>query len=199
VFLLVGLGNPGNQYSRNRHNLGFMVVDRVLEKYQFPPFRAKFNGEASIGLIGSNKTLILKPTTFMNESGRSVAAAVNFYKLKTEQVTVIHDDLDLSFGKIRIKKSGGHGGHNGLRSIDNHIGSNYQRIRIGIGHPGERRKVIDYVLADFQKEDANRLKSVIEAIVSQINLGLRGDDVEFMNKIILVMEKLKLDRKEIIV
>jgi PTH1 family peptidyl-tRNA hydrolase len=195
----VGLGNPGNQYSRNRHNLGFMVVDRVLEKYQFPPFRAKFNGEASIGLIGSNKTLILKPTTFMNESGRSVAAAVNFYKLKTEQVTVIHDDLDLSFGKIRIKKSGGHGGHNGLRSIDNHIGSNYQRIRIGIGHPGERRKVIDYVLADFQKEDANRLKSVIEAIVSQINLGLRGDDVEFMNKIILVMEKIKLDRKEIIV
>ena len=199
MFLLVGLGNPGNQYSRNRHNLGFMVVDRVLEKYQFPPFRAKFNGEASIGLIGSNKTLILKPTTFMNESGRSVAAAVNFYKLKTEQVTVIHDDLDLSFGKIRIKKSGGHGGHNGLRSIDNHIGSNYQRIRIGIGHPGERRKVIDYVLADFQKEDANRLKSVKEAIVSQINLGLRGDDVEFMNKIILVMEKIKLDRKEIIV
>lgn len=147
--LFVGLGNPGSGYSRNRHNIGFMAMDQIASDHGFGPWKSKFQGEVTEGRLGSDKVLLLKPGTFMNRSGQSVQAAMQFYKLEPSDVVVFHDELDLAPGKCRVKQGGGHAGHNGLRSIHGHIGEAYGRVRLGIGHPGHKDKVAGYVLHDF--------------------------------------------------
>lgn len=162
--LLVGLGNPGNKYSNNRHNIGFMAVDEIVRRHSFSAPKINFQAITFEGKIGSEKIIILKPQTFMNLSGQSVAAAARFYKITPENIIVFHDDLDLAAGKIKFKTGGGHGGHNGLRNIDQHIGQNYHRIRLGIDHPGHKDQVHDYVLSDFTKHDKEWLEPLLDAI-----------------------------------
>ena len=153
--LWVGLGNPGAQYARNRHNIGFMAVDAIAVAHGFGPWRAKFQGQLAEGRIGGQKLLLLKPETYMNLSGDAVRAALGFYKLTPADLTVFHDELDLPAGKLRLKAGGGHAGHNGLRSIDAHVGPDFQRVRLGIGHPGDKHLVSPHVLGDFAKADAD--------------------------------------------
>jgi len=162
--LFVGLGNPGPKYARNRHNIGFMAVERIAEDHGFAPWRAKFQGEMTEGRLGSEKVLLLKPMTFMNLSGQSVGEAMRFYKLEPCDVTVFHDELDLVPGKCRVKRSGGHAGHNGLRSIHAHIGADYARVRLGIGHPGRKEMVAQYVLQDFAKADGDWLDDLMRGV-----------------------------------
>ena len=187
MLLLVGLGNPGSGYARNRHNIGFMAADEIVRRHSFAPFRTKFQGELTEGKIGTQKVLVLKPMTYMNESGRSVQAAMNFYKIKPEDVVVFHDELDLAAGKIRIKRGGGHGGHNGLRSIDAHIGPNFGRVRLGIGHPGDKDKVVGHVLKDFAKSDQDWLDKLMPVIADEVGYLIGGDDPGFMNRVALAM------------
>jgi len=149
MLLLVGLGNPGTGYARHRHNIGFMAVDEIAHVHGFSPWKSKFQGKLAEGKFGTEKTLLLKPDTYMNLSGQSVAEAVRFHKMELAQVIVFHDDLDLAPGKVRTKLGGGHGGHNGLRSIDGILGADYHRVRLGIGHPGRKDLVHSYVLNDF--------------------------------------------------
>lgn len=162
--LFVGLGNPGAKYEKNRHNIGFMALDRIAEDHGFGPWRAKFQGHVSEGALGGTKVILLKPGTFMNLSGQAVGEAIRFYKLTPGDVTVFHDELDLAPGKLKVKQSGGHAGHNGLRSIHQHIGEAYQRVRLGIGHPGHRDRVAQFVLQDFAKADANWLDDLMRGI-----------------------------------
>jgi PTH1 family peptidyl-tRNA hydrolase len=168
--LLVGLGNPGERYARHRHNVGFMAVDAIADAHGFDARRAKYQGEVREGVIESSgirvRTVTLKPQTFMNDSGRSVAAAMRFLNLEPKDVIVFHDELDLAAGKIKAKLGGGTAGHNGLRSIDDHIGPEFRRVRIGIGHPGERERVYGHVLSDFAKADHDWLKPLLDAIAS---------------------------------
>ncbi len=185
MLLLVGLGNPGGDYARNRHNIGFMAVDEIVRRHSFQPFRSKFNGELAEGRIGSQKVLVLKPQTYMNESGRSVGAAANFYKISAEDVLVIHDELDLEAGKIRMKSGGGHAGHNGLRSIHAHIGDGYRRLRMGIGHPGDKTKVTSHVLKDFAKADKEWLEPLLDSVSDHIGMALDGDAAGFQNRVAL--------------
>ena len=160
MFLVVGLGNPGSQYKDTRHNVGFMAADLISSRYKFSPFKEKFDGLIAEGQIGSEKVFLLKPQTFMNESGRSVVKAAFFYKILPENVIVIHDDMDLSLGQLKAKIGGGSGGHNGLKSIDANISHAYNRIRIGVGHPSQKGPdVIDYVLGHFSNEDKKKLES----------------------------------------
>ncbi|NBC88025.1 MAG: aminoacyl-tRNA hydrolase, partial [Alphaproteobacteria bacterium] len=158
--LFVGLGNPGRQYAMNRHNIGFMAVERIAAEHGFPPFRAKFQGQVSEGRLGGAKVLILKPETYVNRSGQAVGEAARFYKLAPEDIVVFHDELDLSPGKVRVKQGGGHAGHNGLRSLHAHLGDGYGRVRLGIGHPGHKDRVTSYVLSDFAKADQDWLDDV---------------------------------------
>lgn len=151
--LLVGLGNPGKQYVRNRHNVGFMAVDKISETQNFKSWRGRFQGEVSDGLIDSVKCLLLKPDTYMNDSGFSVSEAVRFYKIPMEDIFVFHDEIDLDPGKIKVKTGGGTAGHNGLKSIAAQIGNDYTRVRIGVGHPGRKELVHKYVLQNFSKDD----------------------------------------------
>ena len=183
--LVVGLGNPGDQYRDNRHNVGFMAVEAVAKRHNFPPFRQKFSGLLSEGSIEGERCLLLLPQTFMNRSGDSVAQAVKFYKLEPEAVTVTYDELDLAPGKVRIKRGGGNGGHNGLRSIDPQIGTNYRRVRVGIGHPGHKDLVTRHVLGDFAKADREWLDPLLDAFAANAGLLLRGDDNTFMNRLAL--------------
>ena len=162
--LFVGLGNPEPEYAGNRHNIGFMALDRIATEHGFGPWRAKFQGQIAEGRLGSARVLLLKPETFMNLSGQSVAAAMRFYKLAPDAVTVFHDELDLAPGKCRVKRGGGHAGHNGLRSIHGHIGETYARVRLGIGHPGDKRLVSNYVLQDFLKADADWLDDLLRGV-----------------------------------
>lgn len=162
--LLVGLGNPGAKYARNRHNVGFMAVEAIADAQGFGPWRSKFQGEIADGTLGSERALLLKPQTFMNLSGDSVQAAAAFYKVSPADIIVLHDELDLAPGKVRLKTGGGHAGHNGLRSITAHLGPDFRRVRIGIGHPGDKRLVSNYVLSDFSKYDADWLDPFLEAI-----------------------------------
>ncbi|HEX4299055.1 MAG TPA: aminoacyl-tRNA hydrolase [Devosia sp.] len=186
--LLVGLGNPGDKHSRNRHNIGFMAADAIAAQHGSPPFRDKFKGVIAEAGIDGEKTLILKPKTFMNASGESVAAAMQFYKLAPADVVVVYDELDLAPGKVRIKRGGGNGGHNGLRSIDAHIGTDYRRIRLGIGHPGHKDAVTRWVLGDFTKADHDDwLDPLLAALASNIGLMLKGDDNSLMNKLALAV------------
>ena len=181
--LFVGLGNPGAKYAGNRHNIGFMVVDRIQEDGGFAPWRAKFQGHVSEGKLGSEKVILLKPATFMNLSGQSVGEAMRFYKLEPADVVVFHDELDLAPGKARVKTGGGHAGHNGLRSIHQHIGAEYDRVRLGIGHPGHKDRVAGYVLSDFAKADQDWLDDLIRGCVDGAEALAAGDGAKFGNAV----------------
>ncbi len=183
MLLIVGLGNPGGQYSKNRHNIGFMAVNEIVHRHGFSAFRAKFQGQLAEGKIGKEKALALKPMTFMNESGRSVAQAVKFYKIDPYDVIIIHDELDLAAGNLRVKSGGGHGGHNGLRSIHAQIGPNYRRIRLGIGHPGDKSKVTGHVLTDFAKADSEWLDPELNAIARHFGSVVNDEVARFMTNV----------------
>jgi PTH1 family peptidyl-tRNA hydrolase len=186
--LIVGLGNPGVKYAQNRHNIGFMAVDAIAEACGFGPWRTKFNAQLSEGRLGDEKVSLLKPMTYMNRSGQPVGEAVRFYKLTPADVTVIHDDLDLAPGKCRVKQCGGHAGHNGLRSIHEHIGDAYGRVRLGIGHPGDKAQVSDYVLHDFGSGDRDWLEPLIAGMASAAPRLVNGDGSEFMNAVALAVK-----------
>lgn len=182
--LVVGLGNPGARYARNRHNIGFLTADAVARRYGFAGFRDRFKGEIAEGTIGDSRVLLLKPQTFMNDSGESVLAAMSFYKIPPGEVLVIHDELDLKPGKVRVKRGGGSAGHNGLRSIDALVGSDYWRLRIGIGHPGVRELVLPYVLQNFPSDEAEGwVAPVIDAVAEAFPLLVAGDPPAFMSEV----------------
>ncbi len=183
--LFVGLGNPGGKYAGNRHNIGFMAVDRIAQDHGFGPWRAKFQGQVAEGRLGHEKVLLLKPETFMNLSGQSVLAAVQFYKLGVEDMVVFHDELDLAPGKCRVKTGGGHAGHNGLRSIHGQVGADYGRVRIGIGHPGHKDKVASYVLHDFAKADQDWIEDLLRGISDGAADLAAGETGRFMNAVAL--------------
>ncbi len=183
--IFVGLGNPGAKYARNRHNIGFMSVDRIAQDHGFGPWKSKFQGEIAEGRLGTEKVLLLKPMTFMNRSGQSVGEAMRFYKLDSTDVTVFHDELDLAPGKVRVKAGGGHAGHNGLRSIHDHIGAAYDRVRLGIGHPGRKELVSPYVLSDFAKADTEWLDDVLRGVSDGAVELASGDGGKFMNAVAL--------------
>ena len=183
--LFVGLGNPGAKYAQNRHNIGFMALDRIAEDHQFTPWRSKFQGQICDGTLAGHKVLLLKPTTFMNLSGQSVGEAVRFHKVALDQVTVFHDELDLAPGKLRLKQGGGHAGHNGLRSIHAHLGADYGRVRLGIGHPGHKDAVAGFVLRDFAKADQNWLAALLTGLGNGAVHLAAGDGAKFMNAVAL--------------
>ncbi|MFD0978978.1 aminoacyl-tRNA hydrolase [Tropicimonas aquimaris] len=183
--LFVGLGNPGAKYAQNRHNIGFMAVDRIAEDHGFGPWRSKFQGQLSEGRLGSDRVLLLKPETFMNRSGQSVGEAMRFFKLEPGDVTVFHDELDLAPGKVRVKQGGGHAGHNGLRSIHGTIGPEYRRVRLGIGHPGHKDAVAGYVLRDFAKAEAGWLDDLLRGIGDGAPALADDDSAKFLNAIAL--------------
>lgn len=186
MHLIVGLGNPGDQYRHHRHNIGFMAVDAIAKRHNFSPFRSKFNGLIAEGTIEGERFLLLKPQTFMNRSGDSVGAAMKFYKLAPGDITVIYDELDLPPGKVKVKTGGGNGGHNGLRSIDPVIGKEYQRVRLGIGHPGHKDRVTNHVLGNFAKADAGWLEQLLDAIADNAALlAVENGATKFMNRIAL--------------
>ncbi len=181
--LLVGLGNPGGQYARNRHNVGFMAVERIASAHRFGPWKKKFHGQAADGVIDGKKVLLLKPDTFMNESGRSVGEAVRFAKLDLGDVIVFHDELDLAPGKIRVKTGGGSAGHNGLRSISAHLGHDFVRVRMGIGHPGAKELVHHWVLHDFARDDAAWLDPLLDAVAGAAGRLVAGGEARFMTDV----------------
>ncbi len=183
--LFVGLGNPGAKYARHRHNIGFMAVDEIASDHGFAPWRGKFQGAVSEGTLGGEKVILLKPETFMNKSGQSVGEAMRFYKLTPSDVTVFHDELDLAPGKARVKQGGGHAGHNGLRSLHQHITDAYQRVRLGIGHPGHKDAVPGYVLRDFPKADEGWLDDLLRGISDGAPELAKGDTGRFMNAVAL--------------
>jgi PTH1 family peptidyl-tRNA hydrolase len=185
--LIVGLGNPGDKYRNNRHNVGFMAIDAIAARHGFAAFRQKFSGLVAEGSIAGEKVLLLKPQTFMNNSGDSVQAATSFYKLDVEDVTVIYDEIDLAPGKVRIKRGGGNAGHNGLRSIDPQIGTNYRRVRIGVGHPGRKDAVVGQVLSDFSRADREWLDPLLAALADNADLLVKGDDNALMNKLAIAV------------
>lgn len=181
--VLVGLGNPGDKYSGNRHNVGFMAVDAIAERHGAGPWRKRFQGLAAEIDIDRTRYLLLKPATYMNESGRSAGEAIRFYKISPADVIVFHDEIDLEPGKLRIKFGGGHAGHNGLRSIASHIGNDFQRVRIGVGHPGSREAVVHYVLHDFSRADHEWLNPLLDSIARNVSFLVTGQDAKFMNGI----------------
>jgi PTH1 family peptidyl-tRNA hydrolase len=185
--LFVGLGNPGPKHAGQRHNIGFMAVDRIAADHGFAPWRARFQGELAEGRLGAEKVVLLKPQTFMNLSGQSVGEAMRFFKLEPSDVVVFHDELDLAPGKCRVKKGGGHAGHNGLRSLHQHIGEGYGRVRLGIGHPGHKDRVAGYVLHDFAKADAGWLDNLLRGISEGAEALAAGDGAGFQNKVALRM------------
>jgi len=185
--LLVGLGNPGARYAGNRHNIGFMAVQQIAKRHGIAPWRRRFQGVACEGAIDGERALLLLPGTYMNESGRAVAEAAHFYKLPLGAIVVFHDEIDLAPGKVRVKIGGGIAGHNGLRSISAHIGNDYRRVRIGVGHPGAKELVEHYVLSDFAKSEHDWVDALIAIIADNAGLVVRGDDASFQNKVHLAM------------
>jgi PTH1 family peptidyl-tRNA hydrolase len=185
VQIFAGLGNPGPKYARNRHNIGFMALDRIAEDHGFGPWKARFQGQVAEGRLGSAKVLLLKPETYMNLSGQSVGEALRFYKLGPDALTVFHDELDLAPGKCRVKQGGGHAGHNGLRSIHAHVGEAYARVRLGIGHPGRKEAVAGYVLHDFAKADEDWLDDLLRGISDGAPALAAGDAAGFQNAVAL--------------
>ena len=188
MLVIAGLGNPGAQYARNRHNIGFMAVDAIAERGRFGPFRARHQGLLADGLIGDERVILLKPQTYMNESGRSVGEALRYAKLDLGALVVIHDELDLAPAKVRLKVGGGDAGHNGLRSITAHVGAGYKRVRLGIGHPGDKALVHNYVLNDFAKAEAGWVEAVCRAIAEAAPLLAAGQDASFQNKTHLAID-----------
>ena len=187
MLLFVGLGNPGAKYAGNRHNIGFVIVEAIAKRHGVRPWRKRFQGVTAEGGIGGERALLLLPGTFMNESGRAVAEAMQFYKVPVASSVVFHDELDLPPGKVRVKTGGGVAGHNGLRSITNHVGNDYRRVRIGIGHPGSKEQVHPYVLSDFAKSERGWVDTLTEAIADNAELLAHRQDASFQNKIHLAM------------
>jgi peptidyl-tRNA hydrolase, PTH1 family len=185
--LLVGLGNPGARYIGNRHNVGFMALQAIAKRPGLAPWRRRFQGVACEGQIGGERVLLLLPGTYMNESGRAVGEAAQFYKLAPDAVTVFHDEIELPPGKVRVKVGGGVAGHNGLRSISEHIGNDYRRVRIGVGHPGHKDLVEHYVLSDFAKGEWPWVETLVDILAENIELLIRGEDASFQNKVHLAM------------
>jgi len=185
--LLVGLGNPGPRYAGNRHNIGFMAVDAIVRRHSFSPIRERFHSLTAEGTIDGERVLALAPQTFMNDSGRAVQAAVQFFKLQPTDVIVLYDEIDLPLAKVRAKRGGGAGGHNGIRSIDAHIGADYWRVRMGVDHPGQKEMVKAYVLMDFFKEEHATVQAMLDAVADAIPLMIAGDDGRFMNKVNLAL------------
>ena len=183
MLLIVGLGNPGEAYQNHRHNIGFMAVDAIADAHGFGPARSRFRGQVREGVLAGQKTLILKPMTYMNDSGTAVQDAVAFHKIPIEKVWVIYDELDLAAGKVRVKQGGGNAGHNGLRSISTHAGNDFWRVRLGIGHPGDKERVTGHVLGNFTKADREWLSMLLEAIAKAAPSLAAGDGPGFMNKI----------------
>jgi len=181
MLLFVGLGNPGADYAFNRHNIGFMAVDTIVHRHSFSPWRAKFHGEVAEGTIAGEKVVALKPLTYMNDSGRSVAACAQFYKIEPKDIVVFHDELDLDPGRLKVKLGGGHAGHNGLRSIQAHLGPDFRRVRLGIGHPGVKERVTGHVLGNFAKVDRDWLEALLGDVAAAAGKLVERDDVGFMN------------------
>ena len=186
--LFVGLGNPGTKHAHNRHNIGFMAVEEIARRHGFAPWRRRFQGETSEGTLDGERMVLLRPTTFMNESGRAVQEAANFFKLGESEITVFQDELELPPGKVRIKVGGGIAGHNGLRSISAHIGNEYRRVRLGIGHPGVKELVHSHVLSDFAKSDRPWVEALCEAVADNAGLLVARRDSTFQNKVHLAMQ-----------
>ena len=187
MLLFVGLGNPGSRYAGNRHNVGFMVVEAIAKRHNLGPWRRRFAGMTAEGPVGSERVLLLMPETFMNESGRAVAEAANFYKVALKDIVVFHDEIDLAPAKVRVKTGGGIAGHNGLRSISAHVGNDYRRVRIGVGHPGVKEMVYAYVLGDFAKDERPWVNAICDAIADNVQLLSKGQDSTFQNKIHLTL------------
>ncbi len=188
MMLLVGLGNPGPKYEGNRHNVGFMAIDAIVRRHAFGPWRAKFEGLAAEGTIDGVRTVALKPQTFMNNSGQSVGAAMRFYKLPPGKVVVVYDEVDLKPFKVRVKTGGGAAGHNGIRSIDSHIGPDFRRVRIGVGHPGDKDRMLAHVLNDFAKAELKDLRRTLDAIAEAAPLLAQDNDNAFMTKVALLTQ-----------
>ena len=188
MLVIAGLGNPGARHTRNRHNIGFIAVDAIVEACRFGAFRARWQGLAAEGVIDGMRVTLLKPQTYMNDSGRSVGETLRFWKLDLSALIVIHDELDLAPAKVRVKVGGGNAGHNGLRSITAHVGNDYKRVRIGIGHPGDKALVHNYVLSDFAKSEAGWVEAVCGAIADAAPLLVAGRDASFQNRTHLAIE-----------
>ncbi len=187
MLLLVGLGNPGARYTGNRHNIGFMAVQAIAKRHNIGPWRRRFQGVACEGAIGGERVLLLLPGTYMNESGRAVGEAAKFYKMAPDAITVFHDEIELSPGKVRVKIGGGIAGHNGLRSVSDHIGNDYRRVRMGVGHPGHKDLVENYVLSDFAKSEWPLVEALVDIIAENTELLIRQEDASFQNKVHLAM------------
>ncbi|MGB1069529.1 MAG: aminoacyl-tRNA hydrolase [Henriciella sp.] len=196
MYIFLGQGNPGQKYAGNRHNVGFMVMDALAEHFGFGPWRRKFLGAVCEGQIGSQKVLLLKPETFYNESGQAAQAAANFYKVTAGDVTVFHDEIDLAPGRVRVKRGGGHSGNNGVRSMIAHLGADIRRIRIGVGHPGDKTKVMPYVLADFSKADADWVGPLLAAICKAAPLLLTESDERFQTEVMRLAPAPKSDPRQ---
>lgn len=188
MILIVGLGNPGSRYAKNRHNIGFMALEAIASAHRIGPFRSRFQGVVADGPIGGTRAALLMPQTFMNESGRSVGEALRFFKLGVSDVVVLHDELDLAPGKMRVKVGGGNAGHNGLRSITAHIGNDYKRVRLGIGHPGAKELVHPFVLGDFAKSEMGWVSALCDAVARSADVLAKGEDASFQNKVHLAMD-----------
>jgi peptidyl-tRNA hydrolase, PTH1 family len=187
MLLFVGLGNPGSSYVGHRHNIGFMAVQAIAKRHGIAPWRRRFQGVAVEGTVAGEKLLLLLPGTYMNESGRAVGEAAHFYKLDPAAVTVLHDEVELPLGKIRVKLGGGNAGHNGLRSISEHIGNDYRRVRIGVGRPGHKDQMQNYVLQDFSKSEQPAVEAICDCIAENVGLLIEGKESTFLNKAHLTM------------
>lgn len=188
MLLFVGLGNPGARYAGNRHNIGFMAVDAIARRHGFQPWRRRFHGQTAEGVIGGVRILLLKPETYMNDSGLAAAEATQFFKIPVGDVVVFHDEIDLPAAKLRVKTGGGNAGHNGLRSVSAHIGNDYRRVRLGVGHPGVKDLVHAHVLNDFAKSEREWVETLCDAVADNAGLLAQGDDAGFQNKVHVVMD-----------
>ena len=197
MHIFVGQGNPAPKYLRNRHNLGFMVVDAIASEYGFGPWRSKFQSQVCEGKISGEKVLLMKPETYYNETGRAAQAAIQFYKLTPEDVTVFHDEIDLAPGRTRVKRGGGHSGNNGIRSMIAHVGANVRRVRMGVGHPGDKSRVMPYVLADFAKADEAWRDALIDACARALPLLLSDGDERYQTEVMRLAPAPKHDPKQI--
>jgi len=196
MLIFAGLGNPGPKHARQRHNIGFMAADEIIRRYDFSLRQSKHHAYVAEGMIGGEKILMLKPKTFMNESGRALGSAVRFHKLRPGAVTVLYDELDLAPGKVRVKMGGGHAGHNGIRSISSHIGQDFRRVRIGIGHPGDKKRVHSYVLSDFPKAEQAWVERTVDAVADALPLLIEGDDAGFMTRVAYLAPPRGKDEKD---
>lgn len=192
--LVVGLGNPGAGYAKNRHNIGFMAADAIVRRHNFSAWKTKFQAELSDGTLGGEKVLVLKPMTYMNNSGQAVGEALRFFKILPRDVIVLYDEIELAPGKIRVKQGGGHAGHNGLRSIDQHVGKDYWRVRLGIGRPQHKEQVAGYVLHDFSRAEEKWLEPLLDSVATHMPLMVKGDEGRFMNKVTLDTQPAKPEK-----